>query len=661
MQAKAEKNRNKPLFKKILIANRGEISCRIIRTAKRLGIRSVAVYSDADKNSKHVRMANESVRIGPAPAVESYLKIDAIIQAALDTGAEAIHPGYGFLSENAPFAERLESANLIFIGPPVSAIRAMGEKDAAKRLMEKAKVPVVPGYHGLDQDDHLLFEEAQKVKFPVLIKPVAGGGGKGMRVVLNSDEFFSKLAESRRESKASFGNSDVIIERLIQKPRHIEVQVFGDKCGQIVHLFERDCTLQRRHQKIIEECPAPSISDSFRDAICNAAVKAAQAIGYVGAGTVEFIAEGLDGLREDSFWFMEMNTRLQVEHPVTEEALGLDLVELQLQAAAGHKISIQNLPKVPQKCAMEARIYAEDPASGFLPSAGRIVQVIMPKSIRVDAGVEAGDQISPFYDPMIAKIIATGSNRSEAQARLLEGLLKTKIRGVDTNISFLTDLVRSQEFTLGNIDTTMIDLQHDKSAKQAKPPLFAQALASLGIAGLIEKQEPEKGFTLWHPQSRDVSFLLGEKVLDCQITIQSQKKFDVQLPDGFVECTHLPEGWLLNGLMVNPTIRVDEGIVHVFLKGIWKFLSVDPLDRSATSGNAENIVRAPMPGILRTILTIQGKSVSADEKLAVMEAMKMELTLTSPIKGVVAEIYVSENTQIADGANIVRIEPEESD
>src|SRR6056297_3221962 len=458
------------MFETILIANRGEIACRVIDTARRMGVRTVAVYSDADAGARHVAMADRAVRIGgPAPA-ESYLRGDAIIAAALETGAQAIHPGYGFLSENPDFVDAVKAAGLVFIGPSAKAIRAMGLKDAAKALMEQAGVPVVPGYHGDNQDPEHLSGAADAIGYPVLIKAVAGGGGKGMRLVTRPEEFNEALDSARSEARTSFGNSDVLIEKYIQKPRHIEVQVFGDG-ARAVHLFERDCSLQRRHQKVIEEAPAPGMTADMRAAMGAAAVRAAQAIGYKGAGTVEFIVDGSGGLRPDGFWFMEMNTRLQVEHPVTEAITGVDLVEWQLRVASG-----EGLPKGQEELqitghAFEARLYAEDVPKGFLPATGRLAHLAFPDGARADSGVRAGDEISPFYDPMIAKLITHGPSRAAALRKLSRALERCEVAGTVTNLAFLGALAGHEGFAKGEVDTGLIgrDLDALVVAPKATP------------------------------------------------------------------------------------------------------------------------------------------------------------------------------------------------
>ena len=652
LQVSKDSNHLNPPFTKILIANRGEIACRIIRTARRIGISTVAVYSDPDAGSLHVRQSDESVRIGPASLSESYLNAEAILSAAQSTKAEAIHPGYGFLSENAEFAQQVNDAGLKFIGPPASAINAMGAKNAAKRLMMAAGVPVVPGYHGAQQDDGLLLREAQRVEFPVLIKPSAGGGGKGMRIARNAEEFIPRLTESRREAVASFGNGDVIVERLVQRPRHIEVQVFGDSNGKAVHLFERDCTLQRRYQKIIEECPAPGITEAFRNAICSSAVRAAEAIGYVGAGTVEFIADGSKGLSLDSFWFMEMNTRLQVEHPVTEEALGIDLVEWQLLASAGLPLPLESVPKRPRKCAVEARVYAEDPANGFLPSAGRLVQVEIPTTCRVDTGVEASDEITPHYDPMIAKYIASGSRREQVREKLISALSQSKIRGVATNVALLIELLNCQEFVNCEFDTGTIDVRFEK-ADPAKPPEVAVVLAAIGIAGHLGGAIAETGFTIWGRLHQEISFRFGQNTIESVVQAYGKDRFEVEVFSKLYRCHRQSGIWLVNGQVVTSVVLAEAGDVHVFHEGIWHFSPVDHLDVGSSTNLGGDCVRAPMPGIVKAILTAVGEHVEEGKPLAIMEAMKMELTLDAPQSGTVKKVCVTANSQVAQDDDII--------
>src|SRR5436190_1222643 len=462
-------SRARTMITSLLIANRGEIACRVIRTAHRLGIRTVAVYSDADSQALHVRMADEAVHIGPSPARESYLKGDRIIEAAKATGAEAIHPGYGFLSENADFAQAVIDAGLIWVGPKPASIRAMGLKDAAKKLMAEAGVPVTPGYLGEDQDPKRLKKEAGGIGYPVLIKAVAGGGGKGMRRVEDAKQFDDALASARREAKSAFGDDRVLIEKYVQSPRHIEVQVFGDSNGNVVHLFERDCSLQRRHQKVIEEAPAPGMDEATRAAVCSAAVKAARAVNYEGAGTVEFIADASDGLKPDRIWFMEMNTRLQVEHPVTEEITGQDLVEWQLRVASGEKLPKKQDELSISGHAIEARLYAEDPVKGFLPSVGTLEHFDLGEDGRVETGVEEGDAISPFYDPMIAKLIVSGEDRAEAIGELATILDEAEVWPVRTNAGFLFNALLDPDFGAGRIDTGFIERKLNELVPEPEP------------------------------------------------------------------------------------------------------------------------------------------------------------------------------------------------
>ena len=615
-----------PVFRKLLIANRGEIACRIARSANRMGISTVAVFSESDLHSLHVRMADESVLIGPPAPAESYLNAEKILDAAIGSGADAVHPGYGFLSENPGFAAGVEHAGIKFIGPSASAIRDMGVKNRAKQLMQEAGVPVVPGYHGETQGDARLIEESRRIGFPVLIKPVAGGGGKGMRVAASEAAFPERLAEARREAVTAFGNGDVIIERLIQCPRHIEVQVFGDSHGNVIHLFERDCTLQRRHQKIIEECPAPGISAGFREAICDAAVRAARAIGYVGAGTVEFIADDTAGLRTDRFWFMEMNTRLQVEHPVTETALDLDLVAWQLKVAAGLPLPLDEFSGRLRRHAIEARIYAEDPANGFLPSAGLITRADMPRNARVDTGVTAGDAISPFYDPMIAKIIARGETREEARRELLDALRQTEILGIRTNLAFLIGVAGSKEFTRGEFDTGTIERR--LAARQGSAaPRDALLLAAIGFAGLEDRQGPLTGFSLWQPQVRSLSFGAGETTVTAEIAIRGPDRCEIAIAGETAECVRVAGGWRIDGKSVPAAAVKKGGAVHVLLDGIWEFAPVDLLETDPSADGGDNAVRAPMPGIVRSVLVAAGDKAAAGDTLAIMEAMKMELVI----------------------------------
>ncbi|NMN05250.1 MULTISPECIES: acetyl/propionyl/methylcrotonyl-CoA carboxylase subunit alpha [unclassified Novosphingobium] len=608
------------MLESILIANRGEIACRIIRTAKRLGLRTVAVYSEADAQAMHVAQADQAVAIGAAPPRESYLVGERIIAAALETGAQAVHPGYGFLSENAEFAQAVIDAGLVWIGPPPSAISAMGLKDAAKALMQQAGVPTTPGYLGENQDADWLAQEAAKVGYPVLIKAVAGGGGKGMRLVEQAADFADALASCQREAAAAFGNAHVLIEKYILSPRHIEVQVFGDAHGNVVHLFERDCSLQRRHQKVIEEAPAPGMDEATRAAVCQAAVRAAQAVGYQGAGTVEFIADGSEGLRADRIWFMEMNTRLQVEHPVTEAITGVDLVEWQIRVASG-----EPLPRTQQDLsingwAMEARLYAEDPAKGFLPSIGRLdhLHFGMGEGGRIDTGVAQGDTITPFYDPMIAKVIAQGPTRDDARRRLSAMLDQTAVWPVRTNAAFLTRALAHPQFVAGTVDTGVIGRDGAKMAQAVapSPAALARAAARLVAPSLAP------GLRLNSPPRRTARFLLDGAAIDVALDRPAS---------GPARSTLVCEGgqaWLLEP---------------------WHHKASD----AASAG--DGAILAPMPGRVIAVSVAQGEVVAKGQKLLTLEAMKMEHTLLAPFDGVVAALETQAGAQVQVDALLARI------
>lgn len=653
------------MFKKILIANRGEIACRIIRTARKMGIATVAIYSDADKNALHVEMADEAVHVGPAPSAQSYLDSEAIIKAARDAGAQAIHPGYGFLSENAGFVDAVEAANLIFIGPSAKAIRAMGLKDAAKRLMEKAGVPVVPGYHGDNQDSGFLKNQADAITYPVLIKARAGGGGKGMRRVDKSADFSAALDSARREAEASFGDDAVLVEKYMTKPRHIEVQVFGDSFGNAVHLFERDCSLQRRHQKVIEEAPAPGMTEEMRAAMGEAAVKAAQAIGYSGAGTVEFIADVSERLRADRFFFMEMNTRLQVEHPVTEAITGLDLVEWQLRVASGEALPKRQDELTINGWAFEARLYAEDPARDFLPATGKLALFAPPENARVDSGVRAGDTITPFYDPMIAKIITHGATRDEALNQLDAALSKTRIAGLVTNRQFLSDLCKLEAFRQGDLDTGLIARETALLFRDEKPSWTAFALATLGALDLLNApQEGDpwtsvRGFRLWGDASQSV--LLdhhGERQL-VRFTIKGNRHFDFVF-GGLEVCSHdngLVRFAIDGRVAAASVLRIGHDVTVQFEGYDTIFHHVQSVG-GQEEASGESRILSPMPGLIRLVSVVEGASVAKGDMLVTMEAMKMELSLTAPREGKVASVNVSAGEQVNEGALLVELEEE---
>lgn len=647
------------MFRKILIANRGEIAVRIIRTARRLGIATVAVYSDADSRAMHVAMADEAVHVGAAPAAESYLAGERIIAAARKCGAEAIHPGYGFLSENPEFAEAVEAAGLVFIGPPAAAIRAMGLKDAAKRLMEKAGVPVVPGYHGEAQELVVLARKAREIGYPVLVKARAGGGGKGMRRVDRPEALSDALAAARREAKAAFGDGRVLVEKLIETPRHIEVQVFGDRHGNVVHLFERDCSAQRRHQKVIEEAPAPGMTSAMRAAMTEAAVTAARAIGYQGAGTVEFIADVSDGLRPDRFWFMEMNTRLQVEHPVTEMVTGLDLVEWQLRVAAGEALPLAQERIALSGHAVEARIYAEDAARGFLPATGTLHRLRFPDGaakahLRVDAGVREGDAVSPHYDPMIAKLIVHAQDRADALDALAAALAQTEIAGTTVNTAFLARLARDEGFLAGDVDTGLIERRQEALTATPAPDTRTIAQAALAACGSTwNPQAPDpfdaiSAYGHFRPPVHPRTIHLGERALPHTITGLGDGRFAVCLDaaDGEKTVTLTPGE--------NVRLAVWPGHVTVF-EGAdsHTFRLHDPLGLAEEEAAGGDSLRAPMPGLVKLVRAAANKRVKKGEPLLVLEAMKMEHTITAPHDGVIAEI-AAEGAQVSDGAVLVR-------
>ena len=613
------------MIQSLLIANRGEIACRIIRTAREMGIRAIAVYSDADAKALHVREADEAVHIGPSPARESYLIGDKIIAAAKATGAEAIHPGYGFLSENAEFAQAVADAGIIWVGPKPSSITAMGLKDAAKKLMAEAGVPVTPGYMGENQDPAYLAEQAAAIGYPVLIKAVAGGGGKGMRKVDAAADFLDALASCQREAAASFGNDHVLIEKYILTPRHIEVQVFGDTHGNVVHLFERDCSLQRRHQKVIEEAPAPGMDEVTREALCAAAVRAAKAVDYVGAGTIEFIADASEGLRADRIWFMEMNTRLQVEHPVTEEITGVDLVEWQLRVASGEPIPLAQHELSINGWAMEARLYAEDPTKGFLPSIGTLELFQLPDHIgRVDTGVYESAEVSPFYDPMIAKVIAWGEDREEARELLSEMLEDSAIWPVKTNSAFLINALDHPDFVAGTVDTGLIG--RDGEAMTAEPEPTKQALTNAAMA--LVPRSLQSGFRLNAPDVRTAPFLLDGKRVEVEL--------------------HGP-----GAEQPAPAMLVAEA------GSVWQ-LAPWRSEASAGAAAGDGAILSPMPGKVIAVEVAAGDKVTKGQKLLTLEAMKMEHSLTAPFDGTVAELNAVAGAQVQVEALLVRIEKDDA-
>ena len=663
------------MFKKILIANRGEIACRVMCTAKRLGIETVAVYSEADASAKHVVMADEAYAIGPAPVGASYLDIERIIQACSTSGAEAVHPGYGFLSENPDFVEAVEAAGLVFIGPSAEAIRAMGLKDAAKALMERAGVPVVPGYQGDDQDPAFLAERALEIGYPILIKARAGGGGKGMRLVDNPSDFRSALESAVREAEASFGDGRCLIEKYLSESRHIEIQVFGDCHGQVVHLFERDCSLQRRHQKVIEEAPAPEVSEEMRAVMGAAAVCAAEAIGYVGAGTVEFIADVSDGLRADRFYFMEMNTRLQVEHPVTELITGQDLVEWQLHVAAGGRLPLAQRDLAIDGWAMEARIYAEDAAKGFLPATGKLAHLSLPEALgRIDSGVREGDEITPYYDPMIAKLIVHGPDRESARRALLTALNNSHAIGVTTNITFLAALADHPDFRAGQVDTGLIDRDLAMLTKGPGAPIEALALAALESLGFLSNERETdggpwttlEGWRLWSGAEHVASLQTEEEErIEINVAIPAPGRYRVSAPgeEVIIEDTQIDESSIRlrtsDRTVQAKVINVDHSIM-VFMDGsTFTWTMPDPLAGEVASDAGGDRLTAPMPGLIKAVAAAPGDPVAKDAPILVMEAMKMEHGLKAPRDGIVGEVFVEVGDQVEEGSLLLALVEQE--
>jgi 3-methylcrotonyl-CoA carboxylase alpha subunit len=658
------------MFSKILIANRGEIACRIIRTAERLAIATVAVYSEADAGALHVALADEAYPIGPAAARESYLSIEKILAVARASGAEAVHPGYGFLSENAAFAEACAAAGIVFIGPPASAIRAMGSKSAAKALMAKAGVPLVPGYHGAEQGEKLLASEAKKIGYPVLIKASAGGGGKGMRIVEGEADFAAALASAKREAKASFGDDTVLIERYLTRPRHIEMQIFADAHGNCVHLFERDCSIQRRHQKVVEEAPAPGMDPARRQAMGAAAIAAAKAVSYVGAGTIEFISEG------DDFFFMEMNTRLQVEHPVTEMISGTDLVEWQLRVAAG-----ETLPKRQDELrisghAFEARLYAEDPARDFLPATGVLRHLRVPDgdpNVRVDTGVREGDAISIHYDPMIAKLVVWGADRDAALRRLRAALARYEIVGVTTNRDFLARLAATPDFAAGAVDTGFIARHREAliPPPSAAPPRIVAAAA---LTLLLDQADAARDaaarsrdpYSPWHTRAgwrlngdtyQDLVFLDGENAVSVRAHYRGDG-FSLDLAEGSVlAAASRDAGTLaldLDGVVSRlPIVRLGAELT-IFADGAaHRLIHRDPLAPQAEEELAGGKLTAPMPGKIIQVLTAAQAQVRRGEVLIVLEAMKMEHSVTAPSDGIVARVNYAVGDLVEEGAELL--------
>ena len=660
------------MFNKILIANRGEIACRIIKTAKKMGVLTVAVYSDADQNALHVHMADEAIYIGPSPSRESYLLGDKVIAAAIKTGAQAIHPGYGFLSENAEFCRACADQNITFIGPPVNAIEAMGSKSAAKNIMEKANVPLVPGYHGEDQSSAVLKKAADDMGYPVLLKATAGGGGKGMRQVWSEQEFSEGLAAAKREAMSSFGDDTMLVEKYLTQPRHVEIQVFCDNHQNAVFLFERDCSVQRRHQKVIEEAPAFGMSEELRTKMGEAAIKSAQAIGYQGAGTVEFLLD-VDG----SFYFMEMNTRLQVEHPVTEMISGQDLVEWQLRVAAGEKLPKTQAQLILTGHAFEARIYAEDPDNDFLPSTGKLTLVQTPlesKHVRIDTGVRQGDEVSVYYDPMIAKLIVWDENRDKALKRLNKALSEYRINGVTTNINFLYNLATSKPFMEEDIDTGFIEKNHDLIFHKAEQELHNELpIAALYLVLSNKEKAQQKAqqsndpYSPWHKtnawrlnEPHSYSLVLAHNETNYTITVEQLNDTDylININGEQFHC----QGSInndsvvvnINGHRSQATIGTDENNISIYREnGVFNFQHILP--DCGQHENNDNLggLTAPMNGTMVSVLVKVGDKVIKDQPLVIMEAMKMEHTIKAPSDGIIDEVFFQAGEMVDGGAQLL--------
>ncbi|KAJ0397060.1 hypothetical protein ATCC90586_003932 [Pythium insidiosum] len=673
-------------FRKILIANRGEIALRVIRSAQKLGIETVAVYSDADANAQHVKQATEAYNIGPAPAAESYLNYHKILEVCKLSGAQAVHPGYGFLSENAEFARACAAANVEFIGPPVEAIEAMGSKSASKDIMIAAGVPVTPGYHGEDQSFERLRDEARKIGYPVLLKAVLGGGGKGMRIVDAEEDLQEALEACQREGKASFGDGRVLVEKYLRKPRHVELQVFGDKFGNVVHLFERDCSVQRRHQKVLEEAPAPHMSEALREKMGSAAVAAAKAVGYCGAGTVEFLLD-----EDESFYFMEMNTRLQVEHPVTELITKQDLVELQLKVAAGHPLPLRQQDLRIHGHAIEARIYAENPANNFLPGSGRLHHLRLPPAsdhVRVDTGVVQGDEVSIFYDPMIAKLIVHGETRAQALDRLVAALHQYQIVGLPTNIEFVARCATHPEFRRGGVDTSFL-LKHGDDVLSPLPPTAPHATALAAVSLVLRQQQAAQraaspavvsawgapalaGFRSLETAQRAFELERDGETVGVRVLQAGADAFDVAL-GGSGEALHVRDARLQASgdfsMRVGPrvfrgTAVVHKHEVHVFCddgsqRYAYKFgVALPSLEAAdgAGAGSAHRKIVTPMPGKIIKVLVRAGDAIKEDQPLLIMEAMKMEHVIRATKDGKVEDVFADVGDFVADGHVLIELD-----
>ena len=655
------------MFKTILIANRGEIACRVMRTARRLGIRCIAVYSDADRAALHVAEADEAYRIGPAPAAESYLRIDAIVAAALCAKAEAIHPGYGFLSEKAEFAEACQAAGLVFIGPPAAAMRTMGLKDTAKQLIEKAGVPVVPGYHGGVEDPAFLAGKAREIGYPILVKAIAGGGGKGMRRVDDPGGLAAALETASREAIASFGDGRILIEKFIAKARHIEIQIFADAHGNAVSLFERDCSLQRRHQKIIEEAPAPGVAQDMRRAMGEAAVQAVRAVDYRGAGTVEFIADVSNGLNAKRFYFLEMNTRLQVEHPVTEAITGLDLVEWQLRVAAGEPLPLRQDQLAITGHAFEARICAEDPQRQFLPSTGRLSHLHFPAGSRVDSGVREGDEITPSYDSLMAKLIVYGPDRATALTKLAAALGECRVVGCATNIAFLKSLCGHPGVVSGHVDTGLVEREVDTLAHAVEPSVDAVAIAALSTSGFLEPPEDAanpwmvlRGWRAWGDARCYFNLIWRDQAIEGHVLPLGGHSFRIEWPGQAVACTCVsldgePLRVEIGDRSIGATVVKAGRRIDIFANGENSVFTIPAVAAGGQEPSlASDRIVSPITGLVKAVICAPGERVAKGHGLVVIEAMKLEHTVVAGRDGTLSALHVKAGDQVTEGTELLR-------
>lgn len=645
------------MFKSVLIANRGEIACRIIKTCDRLNIQTIAVFSDADYEAKHTQLADLAIRIGPSNPAESYLNIDTIIAAAKKSGAEAIHPGYGFLSENPDFAQTVENNGIKFIGPDPEMIRLMGLKDQAKRIAQNAGVPVLQGYKAKNISKEKLLEEANRIGYPILLKAVAGGGGKGIRRINNETEFFAGFDQASKEAQLAFGNTEMMIEKFITRPRHIEVQVFGDNFGNRIHLFERDCSIQRKNQKLIEEAPAPNITTQVKEFLYEAALKLANAIDYKGAGTVEFIADASDEINVDKIWFLEMNTRLQVEHTVTEQITGLDLVEWQLRVANNEPLPLSQERVQIQGHSIEARICSEAVLVGYLPSIGKVNKVMLAENLRVENSIETWNSITPFYDSLLAKLIATGTTREQAIKELSKGMRQSEFGGIKTNLNLLVGIIDTPEFIHGDINTGFLDDYLPFPQQSEPPPNSVLILAAAAVVDfyLLQRRNWKTGFSHWHCHRQTIALNRSNIQYDLEVSFFNSNTFKLRFADAISKCQLTPRGIFIGLENVSHKVYVHNSQVSVYETGLWEFSfareEFDHLDESRTS----NLIISQVPGLLKLVNCKEGKTVSKGEILAYVEAMKMEFTLAAPSDCVIEKVFATNNSLIKAGEKIAQL------